>query len=61
MWQQVEGDRVRKNCSRFVCEACDVAAAMAARRPQGEGYNFLGPCLLPGQLFNSSVPLPETA
>src|SRR3954453_8427306 len=59
MWQQVEGDWVRKNCSRFavrsvrfVCSGWDGVA----HRATAPGFLIFGPCFcLPCQLFDSST------
>src|SRR3954464_8003596 len=59
VWQQVESDGVRKNCSsfavrsvRFVCSGWDGVAHRAA----ATGFLIFGPCFcLTGQLFNTST------
>ena len=55
MWQQVEGDRVRKKCSRFAARSADPArrAFPVCHRPTATRL-FLPRFLLPGQFFNSS-------
>ena len=47
MWQQVEGNRMRKNCSRFAVRSTGcMQGRCRLRRPQGDGYSFVPSKLL---------------